>query len=125
MYYTLTKQTLSFVLEGAEQVAALRAKVSVAKEDILSIEWHEVFSEWSTMMVRMPGSYMPRWIMAGSYWSEEGWDFIYAHKPRGLIKPILHKVLVVTTSKDKFRRLVIESTKDNANEIKAWWQEKS
>jgi hypothetical protein len=125
MYYTLTKQTLSFVLEGAEQVAALRAKVSVAKEDILSIEWHEVFSEWSTMMVRMPGSYMPRWIMAGSYWSEEGWDFIYAHKPRGLIRPILHKVLVVTTSKDKFRRLVIESTKDNANEIKAWWQEKS
>jgi hypothetical protein len=125
MYYTLTKQTPSFVLEGAEQVAALRAKVSVAKEDILSIEWHEVFSEWSTMMVRMPGSYMPRWIMAGSYWSEEGWDFIYAHKPRGLIRPILHKVLVVTTSKDKFRRLVIESTKDNANEIKAWWQEKS
>lgn len=125
MYYTLTKQTLSFVLEGAEQVAALRAKVSVAKEDIMSVEWHEVFSDWSTMMVRMPGSYMPRWIMAGSYWSEEGWDFVYAHKPRGLIKPILHKVLVVTTSKDKFRRLVIESTKDNANEIKAWWQEKS
>lgn len=125
MYYTLTKQTLSFVLEGAEQVAALRAKVSVAKEDIMSVEWHDVFSDWSTMMVRMPGSYMPRWIMAGSYWSEEGWDFVYAHKPRGLIKPILHKVLVVTTSKDKFRRLVIESTKDNANEIKAWWQEKS
>ncbi len=125
MYYTLTTQTLSFVLEGAEQVAALRAKVSVSKEDIVSVEWHDVFSDWSTMMVRMPGSYMPRWIMAGSYWSEEGWDFIYAHKPRGLIKPILHKVLVVTTSKDKFRRLVVESTKDNANEIKAWWQEKS
>ncbi len=125
MYYTLTKQTLSFVLEGTEQVAALRAKVSVAKEDILSVEWREVFSDWSSLTIRMPGSYMPRWIMAGSYWSEEGWDFVYAHKPRGLVKPLLHKVVVIITKKEKYRRLIIESTKDNADEIRAWWQEKS
>ena len=75
-------------------------------------------------MMRMPGSYLPRWIMAGSYWSDEGWDFIYAHKPKGLIKPILHKVLVITTKKDKYKRLIIETNKENAQEIESWWHDK-
>ncbi|HMT19079.1 MAG TPA: hypothetical protein PKD20_04750 [Candidatus Saccharibacteria bacterium] len=120
MYYTLTPDKLSFILEGPEQIAALRAKVSVERSDIISIKFHEVFSDWSRMMVRMPGSYLPRWIMAGSYWSDEGWDFVYAHKPRGLRAPMLHNVLVITTKKDKFRRLIIETKRDNAREIEHW-----
>ncbi len=72
----------------------------------------------------MPGSYLPRWIMAGSYWSDDGWDFVYAKKPRGMLKPILHNVLVVTTTKDRYKRIIVEITKENANEITHWLNEK-
>ncbi len=122
MYYTLTNSTLAFILEGSEQVLALRAKVRVEKNDITSMEWHEAFSEWSDLLVRMPGSYLPRWVMAGSYWTEDGWDFVFAKKPRGFLKPILHQVLVTTTKKSRYRRLVIETTEDNAREIINWWK---
>lgn len=124
MYYTLTNNTLAFILEGVEQVAALRAKIPIDKKDIISVKWHDVFSEWNTLLVRMPGSYLPRWIMAGSYWSDDGWDFVYAKKPRGMLKPILHKVLVVTTSKDRYKRIIIETTKENSQEIINWWKDK-
>lgn len=123
MYYTFTTTSVSFILEGTEQVAALRAKVRVEKSDITDITWHSVFSDWNSMMVRMPGSYLPRWIMAGSYWSDEGWDFVYARKPRGMMKPILHKIMVITTNKDKYRRIILETSKENMQEIKSWWKE--
>lgn len=123
MYYTLTSDKLSFILEGPEQIAALRAKITVEKADITHIQFYEVFSEWSGMMVRMPGSYLPRFIMAGSYWADDGWDFIYAHKPRGLRAPILHNVLVITTKKDKFKRIIIETKVENAREIEHWWED--
>ncbi len=123
MYYTLSDTDLTFVLERAEQVAALRAKVSIPLATIQTIDWHAVFSDWRGLMVRMPGSYMPRFVMAGSYWTDDGWDFVYARKPRGLRVPILHKVLVVTTNQDKYRRIIIETTKDNADEIIHWWEQ--
>jgi hypothetical protein len=125
MYYTLTTTTLSFILEGAEQVAALRAKVSTDKEDITDIVFRDVFNNWEGMLVRMPGSYLPRFVMAGSYWTDEGWYFVYARKPRGVRKPILHNVLVITTKKDRYKHLVIETTKENADEIINWWKEKT
>ena len=123
MYYTLTNSKLSFILEGTEQVLALRAKVNVDRQDIEGMQWHEVFSDWEGVLVRMPGSYLPRWVMAGSYWTEDGWDFVFAKKPRGMLKPILHKVLVVTTKKPRYKRLIIEITKDNAKEIITWWKD--
>ena len=125
MYYTFTTTSISFVLEGTEQVAALRAKVTVEKKDIVSVQWHDVYADWRRMMVRMPGSYLPRWIMAGSYWTEEGWDFVYARKPRGMMKPVLHNVMVIETKQDKYRRLIIETNKDNMQEIASWWQEEN
>jgi hypothetical protein len=125
MYHTLTTKSLSIILEGTEQVLALRAKITVEKSAILSVEWHDVFSDWETMTIRMPGSYLPYWVMAGSYWTEQGWDFVFARKPKGMMSPILHNVLVVTTVNNKYRRLIIELSKDNAKEIMSWWKAKS
>jgi hypothetical protein len=123
MYYTLTNSTLAFILEGSEQILALRAKVSVDKKDIIDIQWHEVFNDWSTLTIRLPGSYLPSWVMAGSYWSEGGWDFVFAKKPKGLLMPKLHSVIVVQTKKPRYKRLIIETTHKNANEIISWWKE--
>jgi hypothetical protein len=123
MYTVTTNDSIAFILEGAEQVLAFRAKIKVDTSDILSINWYEKFSEWPTLQVRMPGSYLPSWVMAGSYWNEEGWDFVLAKKPKGLLQPLLFDVLVVETSKEKYKRIILKMTKDKAQSIINWWNE--
>jgi hypothetical protein len=70
----------------------------------------------------MPGSYLPAWIMAGSYWSEEGWDFVLAKKPKGLMQPVLFDVLVVETKKDRYKRVIIRMKEEKSKEILKWWK---
>lgn len=122
MYTVTTKDSLSFILEGTEPILAFRAKVSVDKKDITSIYWTEKFKDWPDLAVRMPGSYLPSWIMAGSYWTEKGWDFVLAKKPKGMPQPILFDVLVVETTKDKYKRIIIRMEKDKAETILDWWK---
>ena len=118
-----TNDSIAFILEGAEQVLAFRAKIKVDKSDITSINWYDRFNEWPSLQVRMPGSYLPSWVMAGSYWNEEGWDFVLAKKPKGLVQPLLFDVLVIETSKDKYKRIILKMTKDKAQTIINWWKE--
>ena len=123
MYTTTTTDSLTFVLEGTEQVLAFRAKVKVNRDDIESITWSDRFTDWPSLQVRMPGSYLPSWIMAGSYWNEDGWDFVLAKKPKGLVQPILFDVLVVKTKKTRYKRIIIRMEKDKAQEILSWWND--
>ena len=123
MYTLTTKDNLSFVLEGTEQVLAFRAKVTVALSDILSISWHEKFNDWPSLQVRMPGSYLPAWVMAGSYWNDDGWDFVLAKKPKGFLLPMLFDVLVIETSKPKYRRIIVQMSQLKARKIISWVEE--
>lgn len=122
MYYTLTNGTLSFIMEGSEQVIALRAKVSIDKADIESVSWHESFQDWPSWHMRMPGSYLPKWVMAGSYWGNDDWDFVLARKPKGMIRPLLRDVLVIKTKNEKYRRVIIQAPKEAYEEIQAWFK---
>ena len=124
MYSETTNESLTFVLEGKEQVVALRAKVRVNREDIVSVGWYEKFQDWPNFIIRMPGSFLPNWMMAGSYWNDEGWDFVFAKKPKGTIKPVLFNVLVVETNKSRYKRVIIQMEKPESNEILNWWKEK-
>lgn len=124
MYTIKTLDSISFILEGTEQVLSFKAKIKVAKEDITNISWHDRFNDWPSLLVRMPGSYLPAWIMAGSYWHDEGWDFVLAKKPKGLLQPILFDVLVVKTKKARYKRIIIRMKKEKAQEIIDWWKEK-
>jgi hypothetical protein len=124
MYTLTTNNSLTFILEGAEQVLAFRAKVKIDKSDITNINWYEKFNTWPSMQVRMPGSYLPSWVMAGSYYSDEGWDFVYAKKPKGLMQPILFDVIAVETTNDRYRRVIVKMTQEAADEIIKWWNTK-
>lgn len=117
-----TTTSMSFILEGTEQVLAFKAKVKINKEDVVSVAWHEKFNDWPSLLVRMPGSYLPAWIMAGSYWHDEGWDFVLAKKPKGLLQPVLFDVLVVETTKSRYKRIIIRMSKDKAQEVIDWWK---
>lgn len=123
MYTVTTNDNISFILEGTEQVLAFRAKVSADRKDITSISWHDKFNDWPSLNVRMPGSYLPSWIMAGSYWNEEGWDFVLAKKPKGMLRPLLFDVLVIETSKPKYKRIIIRMEEDKAKDVIKWWEE--
>lgn len=124
MYTLITNESLTFVLEGAEQVLAFRAKIRIKRADILNITWYDKFNDWPSLQVRMPGSYLPSWIMAGSYWNDEGWDFVLAKKPKGLLQPLLFDVLVVETNQNKYKRIILKMTKKKAEEIIHWFEEK-
>ena len=124
MYTMTTADSITFVMEGSEQVLSLRAKISVDAADITNVSWHERFSDWPKMQVRMPGTYLPRWIMAGSYYSDEGWDFVLAKKPKGMMQPVLFDVLVVETTQDRYKRIIIRTDKAKADEVIDWWKSK-
>ena len=124
MYTQTTNRSITFILEGIEQVLALRAKISVEKKDIVSVNWYDKFNDWPDMMVRMPGSYLPAWVMAGSYWNDEGWDFVLAKKPKGLLSPILFDVLVVETNKQRYKRIILKMKQDKAEGVIAWFESK-
>ncbi len=122
MYSLTTNTSLTFVMEGAEQVLAFRAKVSVEKVNIISVNWYEKFNNWPDLQIRMPGSYLPSWIMSGSYWNEEGWDFVLAKKPKGFMRPVLFNVLMVETGQSRYKRIIIGMDKQKAKEIIDWWK---
>lgn len=124
MYITETNATLTVILEGREQVAALKARIAMPKKTIKNIGYAEVFNDWRNWEVRMPGTYAPNLLMAGSYWTEEGWDFVYAKKPKGFVHPELHGVLVIETDLNRYRRVIVACPKKRADEIIAWWQGK-
>lgn len=120
MYFTTTNQTLTMILEGREQIAALKAKVAAPKKSIKSINFYEEFTDWRKWEVRMPGTYAPKLLMAGSYWTEHGWDFIYAKKPQGFIKPILHNVMVIETDLTRYNRIIVGCGKKQFKELADW-----
>jgi hypothetical protein len=116
------KDDLSVVLHGKEQLWAIRARVKVPKSTILSVRFEPKFQDWRKWEVRIPGTHIPRVLMAGSYWTEEGWDFLYVKKPRGLRKSRLENVLVVETDQNRYRRLIVSCDSKQADKIIKWWQ---
>jgi len=122
--FSTTKDELSIELHGREQLWALRARVRINREDIVSIKYQKNFKDWRKWEVRMPGASIPGHLVAGSYWTEEGWDFIYVTDPRGLYKPLADNVLVVETKLDRYKRIIVSMPSKEANNITNWFKPK-
>ncbi len=121
MIVTTNKDTICVELHGKEQFWALRAKVSIPKETIKDIRFEPSFRDWRKWEVRMPGTHAPQLLLAGSYWTEEGWDFMYIHRPIGFINPRVENVLVVETDQNRYRRVILTSNEAEASRIIKWW----
>lgn len=118
---TTNKDSLRVELHGREQFWALRAKVDIPKSSIKDIRYEPTFKDWRKWEVRIPGTAVPRLLFAGSYWTEEGWDFLYIKKPRGLIKPTVNSVLVVETDQNRYKRVIVTCDPAEAKRIIKWW----
>lgn len=124
MIITTNEDGLGIILHGREQLWALRAKLQVNRDDITNIRFMDVFDEWRKWEVRMPGASIPGHLVAGSYWTEEGWDFVYVVDPRGFVKPKADNVLVIETDQNRYKRIILTYDKVEAKKIVAWWKKK-
>lgn len=112
-------------LHGREQLLSLRAKIDVPLDTIKSISFEPTFQDWRKWEVRMPGTHAPKLLLAGSYWTEEGWDFLYVKKPRGILSPMVENVLVIETDQNRYCRVILSIEPEEAGRIVKWWQKTS
>lgn len=111
---------LRIVLEGQEQIWALKNHIDIDRKDILYAEWCEYFDDWKKYELRLPGTYAPGLLAAGSFWTENGWDFIYVTNPKGFTNPVMRQVLVIETEKKKYRRLILSLEHSEASKVLTW-----
>lgn len=116
------KNGLSIELHGKEQLWAMRAKIAVPLETITNIMFEPKFRNWRKWQVRMPGTHAPRLLLAGSYWTEEGWDFLYIKRPVRFINPLVFDVLVIETDQNRYARIILSSDEAEAKNIIDWWK---
>lgn len=125
MKFVTDKKALVIELHGREQVWALKAKICVNKKDILNIEYKDIFKDWRKWEVRLPGTGMPGKLIAGSFWTEDGWDFLYLTNPHGWLNPFVHNVLFIETNQQKFHRIVLSCDEAEAKQVLKWAKAKS
>ena len=124
MTLTTNNEGICLELHGREQLWALRAKINVLSDTITDIQFMPLFSDWHKWEIRMPGTSIPGKLLAGSYWTEEGWDFLYIKSPRGFNKPLVDNVLVIETKQERYKRIIISSDLAESSGIIKWWKTK-
>lgn len=67
---------------------------------------------------------MPGVLVAGSFWTEEGWGFLYLINPHGWLNPFVHNVLYIETNQQKYKRIILSCLKEQADEILSWYIQK-
>jgi hypothetical protein len=121
MTITTNDDGIRIELHGREQFWALRAKISILKSTINNVSFMAQFQDWRRWEVRLPGTHAPKLLLAGSYWTEDGWDFLYIKKPVGYAKPRAENVLVIETTENRYRRIIISSDELESSGIIKWW----
>ncbi len=66
-----------------ETVWGMKRSFGVRLEQITEAHGREPQAAWTDL--RMPGTYVPWLIMAGSYWTRRGWEFWYVVRKQPFI----------------------------------------
>ncbi len=122
MKVNISADGIGLELHGKEQFWAVRAKINVPTKTIKDIRFEPKFQDWRKWQVRMPGTHAPKLLLAGSYWTELGWDFLYIKKPNNFINPRVDDVLVIETDQNRYTRVIISSDEKEAKKVIAWWK---
>lgn len=121
MKFITSAKELTIVLDRKEQIAAFKAKIVIKKSGITSLTWHNVFSDWRKWEVRLPGASIPRRLIAGSYLTEKGWDFLYLRHPVGFRKPKVADVAVLELKDHaRYERVVLSMSKLDFDHLAKW-----
>ena len=120
MQVITNKSSLTIELQGREQIWALRTTITIPKKYIIRVEYRKYFDDWRKWEVRLPGTGMPGKLIAGSFWTEQGWDFLYLTNPKGWLNPAAHGVLYIETTQQKFKRIILSCSKEQAILVENW-----
>lgn len=121
MKFVTTAKYLTIILDRKEQIAALKAKIVIKRSEVKELKWHDIFSDWHRWEVRLPGASIPGRLIAGSYWTEKGWDFLYLRRPIGFRKPRVADVGVIELKDhSRFERVVISMSKSDFEHLSRW-----
>ena len=121
MKFFTTDKELTIILERREQIAAFRAKIVIKKNEVTELSWCDKFSDWRRWEVRLPGASIPRRLIAGSYWTEKGWDFLYLRRPVGLRSPVVGDVILIELNgHNRYQRVALSGTKEDYNYLHKW-----
>jgi hypothetical protein len=121
MKFITTAEELTIVLDRREQIAALKAKVVIKKSELKELRWCDIFSDWNRWEVRLPGAAIPGRLIAGSYWTEKGWDFLYLRRPVGFRKPKVADVIIIELKgHGRYERVIISASKKDFEYLSKW-----
>ena len=124
MKISLAGDSLEIVFTGAEQVFALRQKITIPKSQITNVSWHDSFTreDFGTMW-RLAGTNIPEVLFAGYFRGQGNNEFLYVDHPKGFLHPEAHNVLVIKT-REPFpqRRVLLTLDAARAGEILSWWR---
>lgn len=121
MRINIDENNIRVELHGREQIWAFRAKIVIPRKNITALRFEKSFKEWRKIEVRMPGTSVPGHLLAGSYWTDKGWDFLYVKNPSGFLRPTISNVLVIETDQNRFSRIIVSYSKKDADKLLDWW----
>lgn len=121
MRFITSSDTLTIDFVGAEQLWSLKGKLVLERKDIQSIKYVNKFNDWHRVEIRAPGTYVPGAIVAGSYLTDDGWDFVYVTNPQGWLRPKASDVLLIKTAAKRYRRVILSCSFVEAQKVIAWW----
>lgn len=125
MKFVTTANELTIVLDRKEQIAAFKAKIVIKRKEVAELKWCDKFSDWRRWQVRLPGASIPRRLIAGSYWTELGWDFLYLRRPVGLRSPVVADVIVINLKgHSRFERVAISGSTADYKYLNKWLKNK-
>lgn len=111
---------LVILLEGSERLWALKSRITIQRSDVQCAWYTPQFTDWRRWEIRLPGTGWPGVLVAGSFWTEQGWDFLYLPTLKGWRNPIAYNVLVIETLLQRYRRILVSCSPEDATEVLAW-----
>jgi len=121
MKFITSPKELTIILDRKEQIAAFKAKIVIKKSGVVSLTWHPIFSDWRKWEVRLQSASIPRRLIAGSYLTEKGWDFLYLRRPVGFRKPKVADVAVLELKDhSRYERVIISMSKADFDHLDKW-----
>ncbi len=95
---------LSVIMEGLDKLWALKSRLDIPLAHVTGVAHDPAQAGRWPRGLRLPGSFIPGVITAGSYWQpghgeEDGWSFWDVHKPE--------RAIVITTSHERYRTIIV------------------
>lgn len=118
------KTSLTINFEGSESIWALRKQITIPKDKIAQINWHEHFdSKDSGSLWRVAGTGAPGILFAGYFRGNGKQQFVYIRRPKGFFSISAKDILVIET-KDGFihKRILLSVEKSSADNVLNWFK---